>query len=114
MEFLRILYKPWTFRLDFLHTEKIQEAVHSEKFSELLSNQSPNREKAKLQSLCLPQSGAWLAAPPVPALGLHLCPSEIQISDKYRLGIAVYVDEGKCPYCRSGILDIFGDHAVIC
>ena len=62
----------------------------------------------------MPHSGAWLAAPPVPALGLHLSPSEYQISVKYRLGIAVYEDERKCSYCRSGTLDIFGDHAVIC
>ena len=97
------------------YTQKIiQETVDKEKFSELLRNQSSNREKARLQSLCLPHSGAWLAAPPVPALGLHLSPSEFQISVKYRLGIAVYEDERKCPYCRSGTLDIFGDHAVIC
>ena len=87
------------------HGKKIQEAVDTEKFSELLRNQSSNREKARLQSLCLPHSGAWLAAPPVPALGLHLSPSEFQISVKYRLGIAVYEDERKCPYCRSGTLD---------
>ena len=62
----------------------------------------------------MPQSGAWLATPPVPALGLHLSPSEFQISVKYRLGIAVYEDERKCPYCRSGILDVFGDKVVIC
>ena len=84
----------------------------SRQIMELL-NQSSNREKARLQSLCLPHSGAWLAAPPVPALGLHLSPSEFQISVKYRLGIAVYEDERKWPYCRSGTLDIFGDHAVI-
>ena len=94
--------------------KKIQKAVDTENFSELLRNQSSNREKARLQSLCLPHSGAWLAAPPVPALDLYLSPSKFQISVKYRLGIAVYEDERKCPYCRSGILDNFGDHAVIC
>ena len=102
------------FNLNSYTQKKIQEAVDTEKFSELLRNQSSNREKARLQSLSLPHSGAWLAAPPVPALGLHMCPSEFQISVKYRLGIAVYEDERKCPYCRSGTLDIFGDHAVIC
>ena len=70
--------------------------------------------KARLQSFCLPQSGAWLAAPPVPALGLHLSRSEFQVSVKYRIGIAVYEDERKSPYCKSGTLDIFSDHAVIC
>ena len=93
--------------------KKIQETVDTEKFPELLRNQSTNREKAGLQPLCLPHSGDWLAAPPVPALGLHLSPSEFQISVKYRLGIAVYEDERKCPYCSSGTLDIFRDHAVI-
>ena len=101
--------------MNFHTQKKIQEAVDTEKFSELLRNQSSNREKARLQSLCLPHSGAWLAAPPVPASGLHhLSLSEFQISVKYRLGIAVYEDERKCPYCSSGTLDIFGDHAVIC
>ena len=33
---------------------------------------------------------------------------------KYRLGIAVYDQERKCLYCKSGTLDIFGDHAVAC
>ena len=94
--------------------KRIQEAVDTEKFCELLKNQSPNREKARLQSLCLPQSGARLAAPPVPALGLHLSPSEFQFSVKYRLGIAVYEDERKFPYSRSGTLDVSGNHAVIC
>ena len=73
---------------------KIQEAVDTEKFSELLRNQSPNREKAGMQPLCLPQSGAWVAARPVPDLGLNLSPSEFQICVKYRLWIAVY-EEGR-------------------
>ena len=102
------------FNLTSYSQKKIQEAIDTDKFSELLRSQSSKREEARLQSLCLPQSGAWLAAPPVPALGLHLSPCEFQISVKYRLGIAVYEGERKCPYCRSGILDIFGDHAIIC
>ena len=61
--------------------KKIQKAVDNEKFCDLI-NQSPNLEKARLQSLCLPQSGAWLAAPTVPAIGPHLSPIEFQISVK--------------------------------
>ena len=91
------------------YKQKIQEAKDTQNFSELLRNQSANREKARLQSLCLPHYGALLAAPPVPALGLHLSPSEFQISV-----VAVYEVERKCHYCRSGTLEIFGDHAVIC
>ena len=58
--------------------------------------------------------GAWLAAPPIPALGLHLSNKEFQVNVKYRLWIAVYDQERKCPYCSSGTLDTFGDHAVVC
>ncbi|XP_075259889.1 uncharacterized protein LOC142351636 [Convolutriloba macropyga] len=97
------------------HTQKkIQEALDKEKLADLIRNQSSTREKARLQSLCLPHSGAWLAAPPIPALGLHLPAKEFQVSVKYRLGIAVYDQERKCPYCKSGTLDTFGDHAVAC
>ena len=97
------------FKFNSYTQKKIQEIVDAEKHSELLRNQSPNREKARLQSLCLPHSGAWLAAPPVPALGLHLNHGAFQISVKYRLGIAVYEAERKCLHCRSRTLDIFGD-----
>ena len=83
------------FNLNSYTQKKIQEAVDTEKFSELLRNQSPNREKATLQSHLLPS---------VPALGFHLIPSGFQISIKYRLGIAVYEDERKCSYCRLGPL----------
>ena len=52
--------------------KKIQEALDKEKLADLIRNQTSTREKARLQSLCLPHSGAWLAAPPIPAIGLHL------------------------------------------
>ena len=38
------------FNVNSYTQKKIQEAVDTEKFSELLRNQSPNREKARLQS----------------------------------------------------------------
>ena len=97
------------------HTQKkIQEALDKEKLVDLIRNQTSTREKARLQSLCLPHSRAWLAAPPIPAIGLHLSAKKFQVSVNYRLGIAVYDQEIKCPYCKSGTLDTFGDHAVAC
>ena len=97
------------------HTQKkIQEGLDKEKFAALIRNQTSTREKARLQSPCLPPSGAWLSAPPIPARDLHLSAKEFQVSVKYRLGIAVYDQERKCPFCRSGTLDTFGDHAVAC
>ena len=98
-----------------MHTQKkIQEALDKEKLADLIRNQTPTREKARLQSLLLPHSAAWLAARPIPAMGLHLLAKEFQVSVRYRLGIAVYDQERKCPYCKSGTLDTFGDHAVVC
>ena len=54
------------------------------------------------------------AAPPIPAIGLQLSTKKFQVSVKYRLGIAVYDQEKKCPYCKSSTLNRLGDHAVAC
>ena len=43
------------------------------------------REIARLASILLPQAGAWLFATPIPALGLHLKPSEFNMAARYRL-----------------------------
>ena len=56
----------------------------------------------------------WIAAPSIPALGLHLLAKAFQFNVRYMLRIAVYVQERKFPYCRSGTLDTFGDLAVAC
>ena len=38
----------------------------------------------------------------------------MKLSISFSLGIAVYDQERKGPYCKSGILNSFGDHAVAC
>ena len=93
---------------------KIQEELDSAAFDNLLGKQSSIREKARLQSLSLPQSGAWLSAAHIPALGLHLSSNEFRVALKYRLGVKLYEEEKKCPFCKSGTLDVMGDHAVSC
>ena len=93
---------------------KIQEALDDAAFSELLANQISNREKARLLSLTLPQFGAWLSAPPIPSLGLHLQPNEFRVTLKYRIGVPLYIEERKCPYCQNGRLDKLGDDALSC
>ena len=81
------------------HTQKkIQEALYKEKLAALKRNQTETGEKARLQSLCQPHSGVWLAAAPVPAIRLDLSAKEFEISVKYRLGIEVYDQERKCRY----------------
>ena len=96
-----------------LTQQKIQEQFDNTALSDLLEVQTSTREKARLLSLSLPQSGAWLTASPIPALGLHLQPIEFRAALKYRLGVPLY-DSDRCPYCKSAILDIFGDRAVSC
>ena len=80
----------------------------------MLGKQSSIREKARLQSLSLTHFGAWLSAAPIPALGLHLSSNEFRVALKYGLGVKLYENERKCPFCKSGTLDVMGDHAVSC
>ena len=71
------------------------------------------REVARMASLSLPQAGAWLNCPPLPALGLHLRGSEFVVAARFRLGISIYNKEGKCPACGADS-DIMGDHGLVC
>ena len=92
----------------------IQEELDNSAIDNLLRKQSSIREKAHLHSLSLPQSGAWLSAAPIPALGLLPSSNEIRVALKYRLGSKLYESERKCPFCKSGSLDVIGDHTVSC
>ena len=82
-----------------LHTTRIQEAGE--------------REVARMASLCLPQAGAWLNCPPLPALGLHLRGPEFVVAAKFRLGMPVYNSAGSCPACGRHS-DMMGDHGMVC
>ena len=97
------------------HTQhKIREALDNAAFSYIHGNQISNREKSCLFSLTLPQSCAWLSAPPIPSLGLHHQPNEFRAALKYRIGVPLYIEERKCPNCQNGRLDKLGDHALSC
>ena len=65
-------------------------------------------------SLSVRYAGDWFSAPPIPALGLHMAPNEFRISAKYRLGVPVYEVEKKFLFCKAGVHDIYGDHAIAC
>ena len=80
---------------------KIQEFLDKVALNKLIENQTSKREKARLFSLSLPQSGAWLSAAPMPALGLHLLPNEFRAAVKYRLSALIYEKERKCPNCKT-------------
>ena len=87
--------------------------VLASRLKEMLLNRGEGRELARLASVSLPHSGAWLNAIPSPALGLHLRSSEYTVALKLRLGIPVYTSAGPCPACRAPS-DKLGDHALCC
>ena len=93
---------------------KTQEQLDNSAFDNFLGKQSSIREKARLKTLSLPQSGAWLSAAPIPTLDLHLSSNELRVALKFRLGVKLYENETKCSFCKSGTLDVMGDHAVSC
>ena len=71
------------------------------------------RDIARINSLSLPNAGAWLNVIPSPALGLHLRPTEFIVSVKYRLGLDIFLTGGKCTACPRQS-DSLGDHAISC
>ena len=97
-----------------LTKSKIQEVLDEVNLNKLIENQTSEKGKARLLSLSLLQSGAWLLAAPIPARGLHLLPIEFRAAVTYRLGAPIYEKERKCPFCKTGSLDTLVDHAVAC
>ena len=91
---------------------KIDKHNHAKLKDEVIQEGNP-REMARLASLSLPYSGAWLDAAPVAALGLYLQPSEFTMAARYRLGIPVYDQAGPCPACHRPS-DRLGDHSLCC
>ena len=79
----------------------------------ILDNEGEVRELARLASVSLPHSGAWLNVIPSPALGLHLRASEYTVALKLRLGVPVYTSSGPCPACKAPS-DKLGDHDLCC
>ena len=57
---------------------------------------------------------AWLTTPPISALRLHLEAEELQSCVKHRLGIPLFNVPRKCPNCKKGVIDIYGDHSLTC
>ena len=78
-----------------LTQSKIQEVLDEVALNKLIENHTSEREKARLLSLSLPQSGAWLSAALIPALGLHLLPNKFRAAVKYRVGAPMYEKERK-------------------
>ena len=91
----------------------LSKRIDSHNLLHLKSQLVDERERARLESLGLPYAGAWLVAPPIRALGLHLQPEEFVMATKLRLGIAMFSSDSPCPACQRPS-DVQGDHALCC
>ena len=86
---------------------KLTSLLDSKSWSELTSSASTPRDRARLLSCSLPNSGDWLLAVPRKALGLTLPAAEFRFAVCYRLGVTLLNSESTCPKC-SRTLDTFG------
>jgi hypothetical protein len=69
------------------------------------------RHKALISSVQLSHTGDFLNVVPSAQLGLQLRAIEFRLACQYRLGLAVYPQEGPCSFCNKPS-DMFGDHAI--
>ena len=89
--------------------------IDKEAAQRLQNSAGSDRDKARLNCVAREGSGDWLTALPSKALGLHLRKSEFILAARYRLGLPIYLQEGRCPMdnCQ-GFGDKYGDHSISC
>ena len=92
---------------------KLSSLLDSKFLSELMSSASTPRDRARLLTCLLPNSGDWLSAVPLKALGLTLPAAEFRFAVWFRLGVPLLSSESTCPKF-SRTLDTFGCHALAC
>ena len=80
-------------------------------FRKLFDKSTPI-DRACLLSISSPHASAWLSVTPSPSMGLHLEPSEFQVTIKWWLGIPV-AQGLSCSQCNAA-LDAYGHHALCC
>jgi hypothetical protein len=79
----------------------------------LLEEQQHDAAFLAHMSLCrVPGAGAWLTAPPAED-GREVDAPLFKVALKRRLRAPVYDEDGFCPCC-GGVLDRWGDHALVC
>ena len=81
--------------------------------NDLLSQATNVRKRSCLQPI-VPNADAWLTTPPIAAPGLHREAERFQSCVKYRLGIPMYDDPQNDPYCKNGVVNIYGNHFLTC
>ena len=78
----------------------------------LLSEAADDAERARLLAVAAPESGAWLRALPVSALGLRMDDNTVRIAVGLRLG-APTCGPHQCRHCSVEV-DVFGRHSLGC
>ena len=76
---------------------KLSSLLDSMSWSELTSSAPTLRDRARLLSCSLPNSGDWLSAVPLKALGSTLPAAEFRFAVCYRLGVPLLNSESTCP-----------------
>jgi hypothetical protein len=76
-------------------------AIDIHRQSQLLTNATDERFRARLLSLTLPFAGSWLNAIPSKTLSLNLLPQEFRLMTLYRLGLPIHPSSLNftCPAC---------------
>ena len=69
-------------------------------------------DRAHLLSISSPHASAWLSVTPSPSMGLHLEPSEFQVTIQWWLGIPVAQGQS-CSQCNAALV-AYGHHALCC
>ena len=57
---------------------------------------------------------AWLLAIPNPSMGLSFNSTKFRVLLRHMLGLPLYSKCRTCPACKKALLDIYGDHSLIC
>ena len=81
-------------------------------YNKLLDHPQDSQTKARLLAVSCPESGAWLNALPVAALGLRMSDDVIRVAAGLRLGVPLYQPH-HCTNCGAHV-DTLGTHGLSC
>lgn len=78
----------------------------------MMSNNSSDRDAARLRGLALPQACAFLHSPP--SLEFSIPEDHFRIMVHRVLGIPLLSHPIPCPACHQNTIDVFGEHVFLC
>ncbi|RKP17541.1 hypothetical protein ROZALSC1DRAFT_24103 [Rozella allomycis CSF55] len=91
----------------------LTQCIHTSSKNSLMSTSLNDREKARLHSVSINYSGAFLNVVPIKSLGLAIESKVFSAALRLSLGLIQYQKSSICPvcFCHS---DEMGDHAIAC